>query len=308
MRMAHHQSRCPKKDYSHRVTSVASRTQMDTGGFGVRSLTVADLPRVHELIGAQPIAHCFLASRLMTSTGAFAGWGGEAWGYMSDDTLGSGLFLGANVVPLGTDAQARAAFATRLRLTGRRGSSIVGYADEVLDLWRLIEPAWGVARDVRARQPLLSIQEPPHTEPDGDVRRVRPDEIDLLLPACIAMFTEEVGVSPVTGGLLHAYRSRIAELIAEGRALARIDDGKVVFKAEIGAASSAACQVQGVWVDPALRGRGLAAPGMAAVVDYARREIAPTVSLYVNDFNTAARRTYDRVGFQEIGTFATILL
>jgi predicted GNAT family acetyltransferase len=122
------------------------------------------------------------------------------------------------------------------------------------------------------------------------------------------MFTEEVGVSPVSGGLMSAYRSRIAELIAEGRALARIEDGRVMFKAEIGAASAQACQVQGVWVEPELRQRGLAAPGMAAVVDYARRAIAPTVSLYVNDFNTAARRTYERVGFQEIGTFATILL
>lgn len=308
MSTARHRSPCPRGDYAHRVTSVASRTQTDTGGFGVRSLTVADLPRVHELIGAQPIAHCFLASRLVTSTGAFSGWGGEAWGYVSGDAVTSGLFLGANVVPLGTDEQARAAFATRLRLTGRRGSSIIGYADEVLDLWRLIEPAWGVARDVRECQPLLSIQGTPHVDPDGDVRRVRPDEIDLLLPACIAMFTEEVGVSPITGGLLHAYRSRIAELIAEGRALARIDDGRVVFKAEIGAASPVACQVQGVWVDPELRGRGLAAPGMAAVVDYARREVAPTVSLYVNDFNVAARRAYDRVGFQEMGTFATILL
>jgi predicted GNAT family acetyltransferase len=28
----------------------------------------------------------------------------------------------------------------------------------------------------------------------------------------------------------------------------------------------------------------------------------------VNDFNTVARATYDRIGFVEIGTFATVLL
>ncbi|REY40123.1 GNAT family N-acetyltransferase, partial [Mycobacterium tuberculosis] len=31
-------------------------------------------------------------------------------------------------------------------------------------------------------------------------------------------------------------------------------------------------------------------------------------SLYVNSFNTVARAAYARVGFKEIGTFATVLL
>jgi predicted GNAT family acetyltransferase len=46
---------------------------------------------------------------------------------------------------------------------------------------------------------------------------------------------------------------------------------------------------------------------MAAVVRYARRRFVPTVSLYVNEYNAAARRAYDRVGFQRHGTFATVL-
>ncbi|EUA90266.1 putative acetyltransferase domain protein [Mycobacterium ulcerans str. Harvey] len=31
-------------------------------------------------------------------------------------------------------------------------------------------------------------------------------------------------------------------------------------------------------------------------------------SLYVNNFNTVARAAYTRVGFKEVGTFATVLL
>jgi predicted GNAT family acetyltransferase len=96
-------------------------------------------------------------------------------------------------------------------------------------------------------------------------------------------------------------------LIAAGRAFARIEDGRVVFKAEVGAATPAACQVQGVWVDPARRGRGLSESGMAAVVEACLRDVAPTVSLYVNDFNVAARRSYERVGFATVGTFASVL-
>jgi predicted GNAT family acetyltransferase len=46
---------------------------------------------------------------------------------------------------------------------------------------------------------------------------------------------------------------------------------------------------------------------MAAVVSEARSRIAPVVSLYVNSFNTAARKSYRAVGFLEQGTFATVL-
>jgi len=46
---------------------------------------------------------------------------------------------------------------------------------------------------------------------------------------------------------------------------------------------------------------------MAAVVQIVRSRFAPAVSLYVNDFNVRAVRTYERVGFRQVGTFATVL-
>src|SRR5699024_8313970 len=67
-------------------------------------------------------------------------------------------------------------------------------------------------------------------------------------------------------------------------------------------------QVQGVWVHPDHRGEGLAAPAMAAVVNQILTDIAPAVTLYVNDHTIAARRTYERVGFTQTATFASILL
>jgi uncharacterized protein len=143
--------------------------------------------------------------------------------------------------------------------------------------------------------------------PDPGVRRVRPDEIDILWPACVAMFTEEVGVSPVIGDGGVSYRARLGQLIRGGRAFARIEDGRVMFKAEIGAVTPHACQVQGVWVRPELRGQGLAVAGMAAVVQEALQSIAPVVSLYVNDFNAPARAVYRKVGFTEVATLTSIL-
>jgi predicted GNAT family acetyltransferase len=66
-------------------------------------------------------------------------------------------------------------------------------------MWELLEPAWGPARDVRPNQPLMSTSTPSTVREDPGVRRVRHDELDTILPACVAMFTEEVGVSPTLG-------------------------------------------------------------------------------------------------------------
>lgn len=273
----------------------------------LRVLRTEDLPEVLDLLARDPVADVFVASRVQAAGLDPARLGGEMWGHVVDGRLDAVCHAAANLVPVQAGPEAAAAFAERARRQGRRCASIVGDSTAVSAMWETLEPSWGPAREVRARQPLMAIDGSPAVAPDPLVRRVRPDELDLLVPACVAMFTEEVGVSPLSadGGAL--YRARVAELIRSGRAFARIEGRRVVFKAEVGAVSDAACQVQGVWVPPDLRGQGLSGPGMAAVVELALRDVAPVVTLYVNDYNLAAQATYRRVGFIDRGTFMSVL-
>ena len=275
-----------------------------------RVLDEGDERAVTRLLAADPVATCVLAGRIEALGTGAASLGAPLWGFGSGNSLDAVCLAGANLIPYarpGTERAAAAAFADRARRAGRRCSTIVGPAVAVAPLWDRLEPAWGPPRDVRPQQPLLAIDGPPAVAAEPRVRPVRPAELDTLLPAAVAMFTEEVGVSPlrVDGGA--GYRARVAELVRAGQSLAWIEHGEVLFKAEIGAVSRAACQVQGVWVAPAHRGRGIGTAGTAAVVEYARTTIAPVVSLYVNDFNTTARAAYHRVGFQEVGQYASVL-
>ena len=112
------------------------------------------------------------------------------------------------------------------------------------------------------------------------------------------MYTEEVGVDPEVDGGAPIYRSRVRQLIGLGWSFARIEEGRVVFKAEVAHATPHAAQIQGVWVAPDRRGEGLAASGVAAVAEACRRDIAPVVSLYANIWNEPARRAYARVGLR----------
>ena len=273
----------------------------------LRLLDERDLGEVLALCDRDPVVNVFVSSRLHEAGLDLTRLGGQVWGYEPGGQLVSLCYVGANMVPVAATPEALAAFAGRARMMGRRCSSIVGLAPDVMTLWDALRPYWGAAREVRGSQPVMQISGPPAVPPDPLVRRVRREELDILLPASVAMFTEEVGISPIGPDGGGAYRSRVRELIDAGRAYARIEDGRVVFKAEIGSVTPLACQVQGVWVRPELRGRGLAEAGMAAVVDDALRRVAPVVSLYVNDYNQPARAAYRRVGFTQTATFASVL-
>jgi predicted GNAT family acetyltransferase len=254
-----------------------------------------------------PVTNVFVGSRVRALGLAPGRLGAQLWGHGPGGRLESLCYSGANLVPVAATPDAIAAFADKALRQGRRCSSVVGPSADIQALWGLLRPHWGPAREVRAVQPVLAIQASPLVRPDPLVRRVRLAEADILWPACVAMFTEEVGVSPTAGDGGASYRARMEQLIRTGRAFARIENGQVIFKAEIGAVTPQTCQVQGVWVRPEYRGRGLAAPGMASVVAEAIRSISPVVSLYVNDFNRPARATYRRVGFTEAGRFMSVL-
>jgi predicted GNAT family acetyltransferase len=273
----------------------------------LRLLTDRDRDEALALCDRDPVTNVFVRARLQASGLDPMRLGAQVWGFHDAGRLVSLCYVGANMVPVEAVPPAVAAFAGRAGRQGRRCSSIAGPADAVAELWRQLAPFWDQPREIRDRQPLMAIATDPLVAPDPGVRQVRPHEVGVLLPASVAMFTEEVGVSPIGADGGAAYRARVSELVAAGRSLARIEDGQVVFKAEIGSVTPSACQVQGVWVPPALRGRGHATKGMAAVVAFARRTMAPVVTLYVNDFNTPARAAYRRTGFTEVGTFMSVL-
>ena len=278
------------------------RTQRD-----LRVLGPADLDEVTGLLARDPVVNVVADYRARTTQLQPRWLNGEIWGHYEDGRLTSLCHSAANLIPVMADKPALEMFAERAASQGRRCSTLLGPTDQVAAMWQRLEPQWGPARTVRGQQPHLEISDYPLVDPDPLVAVSRPQEVDVLYPACVAMYTEEVGVSPEEHGGASLYRARVAQLVSRGWSFARIERGKVVFKAEIAAATPHACQVQGVYVAPERRGEGLGAIGMAAVVDLAMRHIAPVVSLYVNAHNVAARRVYEKVGFRQTATFTTIM-
>ena len=273
----------------------------------VRNVMQRELPKALALARQNAKVNGFVISRIEAALIDHWRLGGALWGYVNAGEIQSMLFVGANIVPVNTDASARGAFAQELIRAGRRSASLLGQQSEVLGIWEGMQTYWGKARVVRENQPFLMIDRQPEVPTDPRVRRVESDEIDVLFPACVNMFTQEVGVSPISNGGELQYRRRIAEVISSGMAFAIIENSRVLFKVEVGFTTAEAAQIQGVWVDPTSRGQGLAVPALSAAIMQIREAFAPSVTLYVNDFNTPARKTYAQLGFEQHATFATVL-
>ncbi|NBU32469.1 MAG: GNAT family N-acetyltransferase [Actinobacteria bacterium] len=277
-------------------------------GFELRPIDANSLDQLNELICANPVRNSYVASRLeqhglaginrrsLEIVGAFAG-----------QRLESAMLFGANLVPIATTQPTQKVFADLLVRQGRKCSSIVGPANEVLQLWSMLEHAWGPARAIRPNQPLMMTQTPSLIAGDDRVHYSSLTDLDVIFPACVSMFTQEVGISPVDNGGGPAYRNRISELISARHSFVRIDNDQVTFKTEVGSVGAGVAQLQGVWVNPELRGQGVGASALSTVVRYVLADIAPTVSLYVNDFNRSAISVYEKVGFKQVDSFATVL-
>ena len=272
----------------------------------VRQLGLHDLSDLRRLVNENPLRHSLVASRL-DQPGDGSAVARSFLGAFENDRLASALMMGANLVPISTTEKTRKAFADEITTSWHSCLSLVGHADEVLSLWNLLEPRWGSAREVRQSQPFLTMDERSKIEIDNRVRYSTIADVDALFPACVAMFTEEVGVSPIANGSL-AYRQRVNEIVTNRRSFIRSDGDEVVFKAEVSAVGNDVAQLQGVWVNPRYRGLGLAAPAVAAVVRLVLQDIAGVVALYANSYNEPALATYRRVGFKQTDTFATVLL
>ena len=275
----------------------------------VRVLVHWDTDALRTLIARDRVANVFIDSLISQNKSAVPSFPGSLMlGYFMDDgvTLAAACWVGSNVIPIEASPEQAAGFGRWIVAHWQPHASIFGPAAATLALMDELRKSGIRAQEVRPNQPLLSITGPPRLSPHPRLAVSASPQFNEILGAAAAMFEEEVGYSPFLGGEEN-YRRRVAWLINQGHSFSHVSPhGEVIFKADLGAVTQYSSQVQGVWMNPEYRGLGQSAAYMAAVVLLAQAH-APITSLYVNDYNSRARAMYERVGFQQVGTFATVL-
>ena len=257
------------------------------------------------LLAQRPVENLFLSAKI-----ALLGMDrrrlGKLHGFERDGELTAVCLNGGTVFPAGLDPDAIPMFVDALGPL-RRASSILGPSRPALNLFSGLAQrwpgGWGSYANVRQKQPLMARRGAPDDEADPRVRRLTMRDFDSYLAASVHMYTEEIGSSPYKYG--PGYESFVAERLKNGDAWGIVEKSEVVFKADLGPKLRDHVQLQGVWVHPDHRGRGLSVPALAGML----RDVATThnvVSLYVNDFNTPAIRSYEHLGFEHVGTLSTV--
>ena len=239
-----------------------------------------------------PVERVFLEDVARRGLGRFVATGGSG-------ALSALCHVGANIVPSGSgcDAFARTSVQPGVRM-------LIGESAAVGALWEAARTRLPRPREDRPGQPVFAIRETP-TPGGSALRRATFGDVPLLVPACAAAYELELGVDPVARDG-DAFRWRTVSQIEEGRSWVWLEDGVVLFKAEVSAWTGNAVQLQQVWVDPEARGRGYGSRGLA---DLIRLLLAttPVVTLFVRAENAPAIALYEAVGMRRELEYRSVL-
>ncbi len=143
-------------------------------------------------------------------------------------------------------------------------------------------------------------------EPVPGLRLATPDDLDLIVPAHAQTVIAESGIDPLETDA-EGFRHRCARRIEQGSTWVWIEDGKLIFKAEVVTDSPETVYLEGVWTNPDERGKGY---GSRCMLQLGKMFLSrsDSVSLLVNDRLREAQSFYRKIGYRFLGYYDTIFL
>ena len=143
-------------------------------------------------------------------------------------------------------------------------------------------------------------------QPIEELRKATIDDLDRIAPIQAAMAEEESGTNPMKADPV-GFRARCARRIEMGRVWVLEEKGELIFKADIQADTPDVVYLEGVWVSPAARHRGI---GRRCVRQLCRDLLSRTksVCVLVNEENLGAHTFYRMCNFKMRGVYDSIFL
>jgi ribosomal protein S18 acetylase RimI-like enzyme len=183
---------------------------------------------------------------------------------------------------------------------------IMGEKERVADFWTHYSDA-GRRQRLACREWLLEFSRPTAAhEPDSVLRPALPEELELVMPIQAELAFAESGVNPLDVDP-EGFRQRCLRRIEMGRTWVVVENGFLVFKADVISQTPEVIYLEGVWLREDRRKQSVGSRFMSELM---RRLLEDTKSicLLVNETNKWAQDFYRKCGFNFRATYETIFL
>lgn len=206
------------------------------------------------------------------------------------------------------EARTSAALAifARLARNHTRVHMLLGEQERIAQFWQYYADGGQGAR-VSCRELLFEIRWPVGVRNSvKGLRRATLSHLELVMLAQAEMACHESGVNPMQVDPV-GFRLRCARRIEQGRVWVLVENGELIFKADIISETPEVIYLEGVYVSSHERGQGY---GLRCLSQLSRNLLArvASVCLLVNEQNKDAQGFYQSAGFQCRHSYETIFL
>jgi ribosomal protein S18 acetylase RimI-like enzyme len=281
---------------------------------GVRLLTNDSAAEVLAFLSARPI-HTVIMSSLIRDNGLESELNrGRFYSYQNSAGDIEGVALIGHATLFETRSEAALAAFARFVDGSEDVRLIIGEQERVELFQQHFDPIGQKPHQLRRlllfeqRWPILQ----PHwsSEIQGHVRGLRlavPSDLELVVATHARMAVEEFGAdNPIAADPL-GFPRRCAGRIDRNRVWVLIEDGALVFKADVVSETPDAIYLEGIYVDPKKRGQGYGSRCLSQLSRCLLKR-AGAICLFVDEENLRAQSFYRSSGYRFRGYYTTIWL
>jgi ribosomal protein S18 acetylase RimI-like enzyme len=183
---------------------------------------------------------------------------------------------------------------------------IMGEKERVADFWSHYSEA-GRRQRLACREWLFELTWPVETrEPIVGLRQAQTSELELVMPVQAQLAFAESGINPMQVDP-QGFRERCLRRIEQGRTWVVVENGELIFKADVISKTAEVVYIEGVWLREDCRHQNLGTRFMSALMR-SLLEDTKSICLLVNETNESAQGFYRKCGFHFRATYETIFL
>lgn len=265
----------------------------------VRELREENRAQVLSLLAQDPVQSVILRGLILDYGLCGAELRGNFYGYFANNQLAGVALIGHQIIAFGAE-EAWPYFAHKAVELNARGYLMLGPQPQVEALWHHLAQQGRETQRVSAQR-LYVCQAPRMCADRLQLLRANFAELDVIVDAQAEMALEESGIDPRETDL-GGFRHRVGERIERKRVWVKIEDGKVVFKADLFSDTPDTVYLEGVWVHPEYRQRGIAKSCLVELVQRLLKK-HQALCLLTNEEESAAHQVYEQVGFVHVANY-----